>query len=104
MAERISMTFDGYTREVDVPDGVVATIHDAFADAYGRPETVVDPSDAEATIPNPQSKESYTTERVRLYIEQIVAGYAKKMAVAAAAAAADSDTQNLLGSIVIDPS
>ena len=37
MAERITLTFGSYARSVDVPDGVTTAIHDAFADAYGRP-------------------------------------------------------------------
>lgn len=103
MAERITLTFGSYTRSVDVPDGVTATIHDAFSDAYGRPETVADPADAEATIPNPQTKESFTAERVRIYIEQIVAAYNKKQAVAVAATQADEGTQAILDAVVIDP-
>jgi len=103
MAERITLTFGAYTRSVDVPDGVTTTIHDAFADAYGRPETVEDPNDAEATIPNPMSKEAFTTKRIRIYVEQILAAYNKKQAVAATAASTDASTQAILDAVVIDP-
>ena len=103
MAERITLTFGAYTRSVDVPDGVTTTIHDAFADTYGRPETVEDPNDAEATIPNPMSKEAFTVRRVRLYVEEILAAYNKKQAVSTAAASTDASTQAILDAVVIDP-
>jgi len=103
MAERITLTFGAYTRSVDVPDGVTATIHDAFADTYGRPETVEDPNDAEATIPNPMSKEAFTTKRIRIYVEQILAAYSKTQAVSTAAASTDASTQAILDAVVIDP-
>lgn len=101
--ERITLTFGAYSRSVDVPDGVTSTIHDAFADAYGRPETVEDPNDAEATIPNPMSKEAFTARRVRLYVEQILAGYNKKQAVNTVVASTAASTQAVLDAVVIDP-
>ena len=103
MAERITLTFGAYTRSVDVPDGVTTTIHDAFAVTYGRPETVEDPNDPELTIPNPMSKEAFTTKRIRIYVEQILAAYSKTQAVSTAAASTDASTQAILDAVVIDP-
>ena len=63
----------------------------------------LDPNDAEATIPNPMSKEAFTTKRIRIYVEQILAAYNKKQAVAATAASTDASTQAILDAVVIDP-
>jgi hypothetical protein len=103
MAERITLTFGAYSRSLDVPDGVTSIIHDAFSDAYNRPETVEDPADAEATIPNPVTKEDFTAKRIRLYVEQILAGYNKKQAVSAVTESTAASTQAILDAVVIDP-
>ena len=99
MSEFIRMDFNGYAREVIVPDSVVALIHDAFASEYKRPDVVVVD---EVEVPNPQSKQSFTTECIRLYIEQVVAGYSKKQAAVAAAEQAEVSVASLLGSITVD--
>jgi hypothetical protein len=99
MSEYIRIDFNGYSREVIVPDSVVALIHDAFASEYGRPDVVVV---GKEEVPNPQSKQSFTAERIRLYIEQVVAGYSKKQAAVSAVEQAEASVAALLGSITVD--
>jgi len=103
MAERITLSFGDYSRAVDVPNGVTATIHDAFAEAYKRPTEIEDPDNEGEMIDNPESKEAFTTKRIRLYVEDILAAYNKKNARATAEASADEANAAVLGAIVIDP-
>lgn len=103
MAERITLTFGAYSRSVDVPDGMTSAIYDAFADAYNYQENVVDPNDSESTIPNPETKQDFTTKRIRIYVEQVLAGYNKKQAVNPVITSTNASTQATLDAVVIDP-
>jgi len=103
MAERITITFGDYARSVDVPDGVTSVIHDAFADAYNWQENVEDPEDSESTIPNPETKQDFTTKQIRLYVESILKEYNKKTAVKSAESTADTQNASIIDAVVIDP-
>jgi|15BtaG_2_1085339.scaffolds.fasta_scaffold01897_2 hypothetical protein len=103
MTERITLTFGDYSRSVDVPEGITNVIYDAFADAYKYQENVVDPDDSESTIPNPETKQDFTTKRIRIYVEQVLAGYNKKQAVNPVVASANASTRAILDAVVIDP-
>ena len=103
MAERITLTFGAYSRSLDVPDGVTGTIHDAFADAYGYQAMIDDVDNSGTEIANPESKEAFTTRRIRLYVEDILGAFNNKNAVATALATSKATNEAVLRAVVIDP-
>ncbi len=81
MAERNGMTLNGYTREVEVPDGFTAQVVDAFAVLGNYTATIKNPvprppegeeGDWEPRIPNPQNKVDFCMSQVRDYMFQQV--------------------------------
>ena len=104
MSEIISINLNGYVRNVEVPVGVVALINDAFSDIKRRPETVTSLVEGEeVSVANPQSKEAFTTECIRIYIEDVVIAYNEKQVLKPAADQADAASQSLLASIIVAP-
>ena len=103
MSEQITMDLNGYTRQVTVNDGMCEMIYEAFAHSYNRPETVADPSVEGETMENPQSKQSFTTERIRIFIEQVVSGHQKRIARGQASGIADAQVDEMLSSVVVAP-
>ena len=81
MTERNGMTLNGYTREVDVPDGFTDKMVEAFAVIGNYQETLPNPvprpapgeeDDWEPQIPNPQNKADFCMSEVRDWMFQKV--------------------------------
>lgn len=69
-----------------------------FCDAYGYQENVPDPNNPGATIPNPQSKQTFFNRKLTQYIKDVVRSQGINAAAATAAAGAatteDADLPN----------
>lgn len=59
---------------INIPDGQVARVRNAFASAYGYQATIPDPNNAGQTIPNPETKGQFTERKIREFIREVVAG------------------------------
>ena len=112
MAERNGMTLNGYTREVDVPDGFTAQVVDAFAVLGNYTATIKNPvprppegeeGDWEPRIPNPQNKADFCMAEVRDFMfsrveqaHQQVINAASRQAQADARAEAQAAKENIV--------
>lgn len=72
---------------------------DNFAIAYGYPNTVPDPVNPGATIPNPQSKQSFFTIQLYQYMRDVVRGVDIQLAQKAAADAAAATSEAEIPSV-----
>lgn len=57
---------------INIPDEIVSAIHNAFAAKYNRPEMVKVKGE---TIPNPETKESFTNKKIRGFINGTYESY-----------------------------
>jgi hypothetical protein len=66
----------------NIPDEGMEHILNGFCQTFGYQEVVADPQNPGLTIPNPQSREAFTLERIMDYILQVSAANAVRVAVA----------------------
>tara|TARA_R110002020_G_scaffold458007_3_gene675182 strand:- start:6667 stop:6981 length:315 start_codon:yes stop_codon:yes gene_type:complete len=72
----------------------------AFADAYGYEDNIVD--DDNNVIPNPQTKEEFTIEKIFDYVGEIMRTYSTKDAVATALENAETAADAAMDQITVD--
>ena len=103
------MTLNGYTRSVDVPDGLTDQVVEAVAAARNYQATLPNPvprpapgeeGDWEPTIPNPQNKTDFAIGVAREYLMSFLSQASIQAAQQAAREAAVVANQAVLDSVV----
>ena len=89
----------GKTTTVTYPDDMDTLAPLAFGDHYGYEDEVLEDGD---NVPNPQSVEEFTIEKIFEYVGEVMRAYSMKDAQAAAIAAAQSATEAAMDSITVD--
>ena len=90
----------GKVATITYPDAMDDLAPAAFADAYYYEEFITD--EHNNIVPNPQSAEDFTIEKIFDYVGEIMRAYSMKEHQAAALAAASSAADAALGSITVD--
>ena len=89
----------GKTTTVTYPGDMDALAPLAFGDAYGYEDEVLEDGD---NVPNPQSIEEFTIEKIFEYVGEVMRAYSMKDAQAAALVSAEAATEAAMDSITVD--
>jgi len=89
----------GKTATITYPDGMDALAPLAFGDAYGYEELVLENGD---NVPNPQSLEEFTIEKIFDYVGQVMRTYSTGEQVAAAIEDAEAAADAAMDQITVD--
>jgi len=66
-----------------IPDNKAALVRDAICSLYGYQDTIQDPTDPEATIANPMTKNKFVDIQVKNFLSNVVKEYKNRQAIAA---------------------
>ena len=89
----------GKIATITYPDAMDDLAPVAFADAYGYESEIWDDNNL---IPNPQSKEDFTIEKIFDYVGEIMRTYSTKDAVATALENAETAADAAMDQITVD--
>lgn len=89
----------GKTATITYPDGMDALAPLAFGDAYGYEELILEDGD---NIPNPQSLEEFTIEKIFDYVGQVMRTYSTGEQVAAAIEDAEAAADAAMDLITVE--
>ena len=89
----------GKIATITYPDGMDALAPLAFGDTYGYEELVLENGD---NVPNPQSLEEFTIEKIFEYVGQVMRTYSTKDAVATAIEDAETAADAAMDQITVD--
>lgn len=68
------------TITISIPDAAVTRVTDAFTKQFAYQDTIPDPNNPGATIPNPETKAQFVQRMIRNYIKEVVASYEARVA------------------------
>ena len=94
----VTLSAWGKVATITYPDGMDSLGPLAFGDAFGYEATVTEDGDS---VPNPQSIEEFTIEKIFDYVGQVMRSYSLKDAQAAAMATAESAADAAMDSITV---
>ena len=95
----VTLSAWGKVATITYPGGMDSLGPLAFGDAFGYEATVTEDGDS---VPNPQSIEEFTIEKIFDYVGQVMRSYSLKDAQAAAIATAESETQAAMELITVE--